>query len=74
MIKVRKAKERGHANYGWLDTNHTFSFNTYYDPEFMGFRSLRVMNEDFVQPGQGFGTHPHHDMERWEEGRRIADL
>lgn len=63
MIKVRKAEERGHANYGWLDTNHTFSFNTYYDPEFMGFRSLRVINEDSVEPGQGFGTHGHKDME-----------
>ncbi|HUF05585.1 MAG TPA: pirin family protein [Aridibacter sp.] len=63
MIKVRKADERGHANYGWLDTNHTFSFNTYYDPEFMGFRSLRVINEDRVEPAQGFGTHGHKDME-----------
>jgi quercetin 2,3-dioxygenase len=63
MIKIRKATERGHANYGWLDTWHTFSFNTYYDPAYMGFRSLRVTNEDRVQPGQGFGTHGHQDME-----------
>lgn len=63
MLEIRSNEDRGHRNHGWLDTHYTFSFSDYHDPSHMGFRALRVINEDYIGPGGAFGTHSHQDME-----------
>src|SRR5215831_13569608 len=63
MLEIRRAQDRGRTDWGWLDSRHTFSFGKYFDPQHIGFRTLRVINDDIVKPGAGFGTHGHRDME-----------
>lgn len=78
MITIRRGNERGRTRLDWLDSYHTFSFDTYYDPHWMQFRSLRVLNEDVVAPGRGFGMHPHRNMKSshicWQEPWHTATV